>query len=152
MDRSSTVNLTTLPDLGARFELTTNANGTATGQMYEGVTKKSFVGRIEASLADIDHPTLRGTITGSTHVIDLTFDNANDSLSGTLHNAADTASANITAWGNAWSTTPMRPRRDDSAKPLIARHTRWVRAARSGIHCIDVKLGQRRVRRKRQLP
>ncbi len=38
---------------------------------------------------------------------------------------------------------PARARRDDSAKPLIARHTRWVRAARSGIHCIAVKLGQR---------
>ncbi len=38
---------------------------------------------------------------------------------------------------------PARPRRDDGPKPLVARHTRWVRAARSGIHCIDVKLGQR---------
>ena len=38
---------------------------------------------------------------------------------------------------------PARPQRDDGPKPLVARHTRWVRAARSGIHCIDVKLGQR---------
>jgi uncharacterized protein len=38
---------------------------------------------------------------------------------------------------------PARARRDASVRPLIARHTRWVRAARSGIHCIDVKLGQR---------
>ena len=38
---------------------------------------------------------------------------------------------------------PARARRDDGVRPLIARHTRWVRAARSGIHCIEVKLGQR---------
>ena len=38
---------------------------------------------------------------------------------------------------------PARAQRDDGPKPLVARHTRWVRAARSGIHCIEVKLGQR---------
>lgn len=105
VERSSTVNLTPNPNLGARFQLTTNANGTATGEMYEGVIKKSFTGQIAASLIDQDHPTLRGIIAGSTHVIDLTFDNDNDTVSGSLHNIGNTESAAITAWGNAWSTT-----------------------------------------------
>jgi len=105
VERSSTVNLTPNPSLGARFELTTNANGSATGQMYEGVIKKPFTGQITATLADEDHPTLRGVIAGSTHVIDLTFDNDTDTVSGTLHNIDNTESAAISAWGNAWSAT-----------------------------------------------
>jgi len=32
IERSSTVNLTPNPSLGARFQMTTNANGTATGE------------------------------------------------------------------------------------------------------------------------
>lgn len=103
VERSSTVNLTPNPSLGARFQMTTNANGTATGEMYEGVIKKPFTGQITATLADEDHPTLRGVIAGSTHVIDLTFDNDTDTVSGTLHNIDNTASAAISAWGNAWS-------------------------------------------------
>ena len=38
---------------------------------------------------------------------------------------------------------PARPRREDGPKAFVARHTRWVRAARSGIHCIEAQLGQR---------
>ena len=38
---------------------------------------------------------------------------------------------------------PQRSPPDGFPKPLVARHTRWLRAARSGIHRIEVKLGQR---------
>lgn len=38
---------------------------------------------------------------------------------------------------------PARAAREDFPKPLVARHTRWLRAARSGIHRIEAKLGQR---------
>jgi predicted deacylase len=38
---------------------------------------------------------------------------------------------------------PARAAREVLAKPVVARHTRWLRAARSGIHRIEVKLGQR---------
>ena len=38
---------------------------------------------------------------------------------------------------------PPRAARASLPEPVIARHTRWLRAARSGIHRIEVKLGQR---------
>lgn len=38
---------------------------------------------------------------------------------------------------------PARAAREGHAKALVARHTRWLRATRSGIHRIEVKLGQR---------
>lgn len=105
VERSETVNLTAFPNLGARFEMTVNANGSATGQLYEGVTKKSFTGKVTATTSAPNAPNLRGTFTGSTHVLDVTFNAANDTLSGTLHDAANVNSANVTAWGNAWTTT-----------------------------------------------
>ena len=47
---------------------------------------------------------------------------------------------------SALRTLGMLPRRalhDDFPKPVVARHTRWIRAERSGIHRIEIKLGQR---------
>ena len=38
---------------------------------------------------------------------------------------------------------PARAARESAQKSVVARHTRWLRAARSGIHHIEVKLGQR---------
>jgi len=37
---------------------------------------------------------------------------------------------------------PARAAANNLPKPVVARHTRWLRAARSGIHRIEVKLGQ----------
>ena len=102
VNASATAHLTPDPSLGGRFELTTQSNGAFTGQIYEGVTKKSFAGTLAATLATKLHPTLSAAVTGTAYTLDLTLDTANNTLAGTLHDTG-TNTTNVSAWRNAWS-------------------------------------------------
>ena len=109
VERSSSAHFTADNNLGARFEVTTKITGDATGKVVEGVTSKSFTGKLVASVSDPNHPTLTAAITGTSFFIDVTFDATNNALlttgsSSRLRNASASATTGITAWRKVWSS------------------------------------------------
>ena len=104
VERSSTAHFTADANLGARFEMTTTANGAVTGSVLEGVTKKPFVGgKIVASSATPNTPTFTVALTSTSLFIDIYFDATTNTATGVLRNASGINTAAITAWRNGWS-------------------------------------------------
>ena len=101
---SATARMTPDPHLGGRFEMTTQSNGAFTGQIYEGVAKKSFSGTLFATFATKLRPSLSAPVTGTSYTLDLTLDATNNTLAGTLHDAG-TNTTDVSAWRNTWSAT-----------------------------------------------
>lgn len=58
VERSSTVNVNPVKDLGARFEMTVTNTGLVTGQIFQGVLKKAFTGQLLANVGSPNNPTL----------------------------------------------------------------------------------------------
>ena len=110
---NATAHFTADPHLGGRFEMTTTSTGTFTGQIYEGVTKKSFTGTLEVTLAGKLQPTLSAEIAGTPFFVDLVIEaTATDpavanTLHGVMHNAGYTLSTNVNGWRNAWTTVAL---------------------------------------------
>jgi uncharacterized delta-60 repeat protein len=110
IERSSTVNIGTIPNLGARWQMTVDALGGVTGKISEGVTTRSFEGDLEVTPATANSPTLSAQVDKTALTLKLKLDATTDSLSSgigenVLHNAGNTQSSVVTGWGNAWSTT-----------------------------------------------
>lgn len=112
IERSSTVNLGTIPNLGARWQMTVSPLGAVSGKIFEGVISRSFDGILEVTAATANSPTLSAAVTGTALTLALKLDAAADSLSSgvgenVLRNGGN--SSVVTGWGNAWSTTaPIR--------------------------------------------
>lgn len=108
IERSSTVNVGSIPNLGARWEMTVSPLGAVSGKIIEGVTTRSFADQLEVTAATANSPTVSAAITGTTLTLDLKLDAVTDSLStGVGENVLRSAgnSSVVTGWGNAWSTT-----------------------------------------------
>jgi uncharacterized delta-60 repeat protein len=107
---SATAHFTTDPHLGGRFEMTTTSTGACSGQIYEGVTKKSFTGTLEVTVSGKLQPTLSAGIAGTPFFVDLVIEatttdpTIGNTLHGVMHNAGYTLSTNINGWRNAWTT------------------------------------------------
>ncbi|MCX6854188.1 MAG: BACON domain-containing protein, partial [Verrucomicrobia bacterium] len=112
IERSSTVNVGTIPNLGARWEMTVSALGAVSGKIVEGVTSRSFADQLEVTAATANSPTISAAVTGTALTLDLKLNALTDSLSsGAGENVLRSAgnSSVVTGWGNAWSTTaPIR--------------------------------------------
>ncbi len=110
IERSSTVNVGTIPNLGARWEMTVTPLGAVSGKIVEGVTSRSFTSKLEVTADTANTPTISAAITGTALSLDLKLNALTDSLSSgvgenVLRNAGNTQSSIVTGWGNAWSTT-----------------------------------------------
>lgn len=110
IDRSSTVNIGTTPNLGARWQMSISALGDVTGKIFEGVTTRSFDGNLEATAAAANSPTFSAAVEGTTLTLDLKLNALTDGLStgageNVLRNSGNTQSSVVTGWGNAWSST-----------------------------------------------
>ena len=100
---SSTAKLTPDPHLGGRFEMTTASTGAFSGQIFEGVTKRSFNGTLAATLPTKQNPTLSALVTGTGFTLTLTLDAATNTLTGSLGDGS--VSTDVEGWRNAWTTT-----------------------------------------------
>jgi hypothetical protein len=108
IERSSTVNVGSIPNLGARWEMTVSPLGAVSGKIIEGVTTRSFADQLEVTAATANSPTVSAVVTGTALTLDLKLDAVTDSLStGVGENVLRSAgnSSVVTGWGNAWSTT-----------------------------------------------
>jgi uncharacterized delta-60 repeat protein len=108
IERSSTVNVGTIPNLGARWEMTVSPLGAVSGKIIEGVTTRSFADQLEVTATTANSPAVSAVVTGTALTLDLKLDAATDSLStGVGDNVLRSAgnSSVVTGWGNAWSTT-----------------------------------------------
>ena len=105
IERSATARFSADPILGARFEMTTTANGGGSGSVLEGVSKKSFtMGKLVSNFATPNTPAFSAALTGTNLFIDITFDAVNNTATGILRNTSGQSSAAIAAWRNGWST------------------------------------------------
>ena len=90
------------PHLGGRLEVTTLPTGGFTGLVYEGFTKRSFSGTLEATPATRGTPVLKALLTGTAYSLNLTLDAATNTLSGSMSDGTNTTM--VEGWRNAWST------------------------------------------------
>jgi uncharacterized delta-60 repeat protein len=105
VERSATARFSAEPNLGARFEMTTTINGGVSGNVVEGVTKKSFTaGKLVSNFATPNTPAFTAALTGTNMFIDISFDAVNNTATGILRNSSGQSSAAITAWRNGWSS------------------------------------------------